>query len=721
MFKVNKFIIVSIPLLIFMIITSIYFFRFFYPELSVIVTPDFGQSDILHGYYPIKKLLSDSLKNGSIALWNKQMAMGHPIYAEGQMGTFMAVNVILFRLFPAFMAINLGYVVMFLQMAVGTYLFARALKLSIVSSIFAGIVFSFSGYSIVQMVHYSQLQSISFVPLLFFVIQQYLNTNKKWYLLLYSIIQSQQILTGHQQTTLYTVLGLFFYFVCVLFIVDNKKGLLRKSALFIGASLLSLVLSAVLLLPNIELLSYSLRGASTSILSSFPYPPVHIKAFLNPYIFGDPRIGTYPGYSEDWGIFWENTSYIGILPIMLMIAGLFLIKKKKYLIVFYTLAFVSLLLVLGKSSPLYFLYSFPPLGYFRVPSRFLIFIILSLAIIAGFVIDRFIKNRSKTVVIISAAILLSIQVGDVFYYFYNYHAVAPASSWFQTPKTAEFIKKDIGHDRYISLTDIIPKDWNDIFLEKGWQEPQDYFKFQEALMGHQNLFYGLNKANAMTALPTRSQLYFMNYPLGDITISDDNVVSFDPLVQEVLNMASVRYIILQNALKIDSLKNVYQDDFVTIYENDQVYPRARFVYDYQVAGTVEKSYELLRDESFDGKRVAILSNDAAFEKSGDKDIPQSIEWEQDDQEEAALHVTTERDGLLVLADSYYPGWQARLDGSETTILRANINQRAIVVLAGEHTIEFVYRPQSFYRGAIISIVGYGAVFTILFSLLFRRK
>jgi hypothetical protein len=58
----------------------------------------------------------------------------------------------------------------------------------------------------------------------------------------------------------------------------------------------------------------------------------------------------------------------------------------------------------------------------------------------------------------------------------------------------------------------------------------------------------------------------------------------------------------------------------------------------------------------------------------------------------AMQVDAVRDSWLIVADTYYPGWVATVDGEEVYVYRANVAFRAIQVSAGEHVVRFEYRP-----------------------------
>lgn len=59
-----------------------------------------------------------------------------------------------------------------------------------------------------------------------------------------------------------------------------------------------------------------------------------------------------------------------------------------------------------------------------------------------------------------------------------------------------------------------------------------------------------------------------------------------------------------------------------------------------------------------------------------------------------LTVETDRDGVLILHDIYYPGWEATVDGAKRPILRTNLLFRGVEVPAGRHVVEFRFRPLS---------------------------
>lgn len=61
-------------------------------------------------------------------------------------------------------------------------------------------------------------------------------------------------------------------------------------------------------------------------------------------------------------------------------------------------------------------------------------------------------------------------------------------------------------------------------------------------------------------------------------------------------------------------------------------------------------------------------------------------------------------GLLVVSDTWFPGWEAMIDGQRAKILRVNGFLRGVLVPEGIHQVEMLYRPKSFAYGCEISIL-----------------
>jgi uncharacterized membrane protein YfhO len=79
---------------------------------------------------------------------------------------------------------------------------------------------------------------------------------------------------------------------------------------------------------------------------------------------------------------------------------------------------------------------------------------------------------------------------------------------------------------------------------------------------------------------------------------------------------------------------------------------------------------------------------------------------------------TQADGLLILSDTYYPGWEATVDGDERAILQTNLIMRGLFLEAGEHEIIFKFHSIPFGWGVVFSMttMGLAAIVMAVFGL-----
>lgn len=634
-------------------------------------TPDFGHSDLLGLNLSDKFLLGRALQSGNFPFWSKNIGTGFPLAGEGQTGMFNLFNMVAFRFLDPILAFNLGYIVIWLTTFLGTYLFARLINLSRISALFFGIIFSLSGVFVTHISHFNLIQTASFFPFEIYLVEKFVQTNQKRWLLIFSFVLSQQIFSGFPQLTLISLVGLLIY-SC--FRLSKNKKRLAKQIITLGSFLLlGFVVASPQLLANWQLIQLSFRqGISIPEMSRFPIQPKQILAFINPYLFGDPRVGTFPTFSQDWGIFWESTGYIGVFPLLL--AGLAFHRAKKRLIVKICLLtlVLSLILMLGKYTPFFFVFQIPPLNQFRVPARFLFLFVWSLAILAAVGLDS-IKSKKL------AAVLVVISFIDIFRFAASYNPVISAKQWLAPPETVRLLKSDSTWFRIYPITAI--EQWNKIFFSTGWKNIDAFLPFQNNLDANTNLFWDIPSVNYYkSGLATRRQETWTSL-MDRYPISSES--------GKLLSLAGVKYVVSpysEDIVNMVLIATTSSTPKFYIFENAHPFPHAYLTQNYLVVNDLS---ELTKNLSSPQIEATILEEPIPVEVSRDEVGEARVTKNTD--LEVAVDVSAKKQSLLILSDSYFPSWRAYIDNQETKIYPANLNQRAVVVPSGHHTVRFVYR------------------------------
>jgi hypothetical protein len=168
-------------------------------------------------------------------------------------------------------------------------------------------------------------------------------------------------------------------------------------------------------------------------------------------------------------------------------------------------------------------------------------------------------------------------------------------------------------------------------------------------------------------------------------------------------------------------RQVHSGD-VKIYENRGVLPRAFIVHEADRVESEDEAIAVMQNPSFDPARTMVrLRRDeepAGLQTSGQPSPQDQAAILAYAPERVEVEVKLDSPGWLVLTDTYYPGWQATLDGHPTEILPVNIMFRAVEVPAGEHTVVFEFKPRSVQLGMWIS-GGALAVLIIMLTLSLR--
>lgn len=246
-------------------------------------------------------------------------------------------------------------------------------------------------------------------------------------------------------------------------------------------------------------------------------------------------------------------------------------------------------------------------------------------------------------------------------------------------------------------------------------------------------------------LPSMNQLYPLHDIWGNDVIrvkrTDDLYKSFitTPSISatHLINLYGVKYITSVTPLegnnrfeliyaRLEGLqgkkKDLLKKNTIKLYKNRSPLPRAWLVRDFKVLDSktilsrmTSKDFRPDREvlleekpkwggEAIGGRRGPPLrkTNDGGEPLSG---LPQKVEIIYEKNNRLQLLVKSKEDNLLVLSDTYYPGWKAFVDGTPQKIYQADYAFRAVPLNPGTHRLEFVYDPMSFKLGVGVTLLG----------------
>jgi hypothetical protein len=158
-------------------------------------------------------------------------------------------------------------------------------------------------------------------------------------------------------------------------------------------------------------------------------------------------------------------------------------------------------------------------------------------------------------------------------------------------------------------------------------------------------------------------------------------------------------------LTADGARLAYDGPDARVYTNPHALPRAFLVGSQTVLPDDEQAYAMVTAPDFDARAVAVTHEPAPGVSTGSSSQPPgSAKISEYEDERVVVSVGADRPALLVLTDSWAPGWKATVDGRDADVQRVNYLIRGVAVPAGEHTVEFRYDPATWTWGWAISLV-----------------
>lgn len=707
--------------------------------------------DISWFHYPSRVLAKRLMCNGELPLWNPYILCGFPMHAEGQISVLYPLSAMFLLPMPTWQLLPWFVVGHYVLAGLGCYALARELGGSAAAGTVAGLVFAFNGYALAQVPHVNIAVGLAWLPWALVAARRVARTGTWGATAALACVLGVQTLGSHPQVSFFTVV-IVPAFGC--FEVwrarrgDTAAARLRfatRLASAVGVPLLIAgALAAAQILPTLELKAYSPRAAGVNYedLVTRSLPVRDLLTFVSPHLFGTPLAG----YMGPWAYF--QYGYVAALGLVFAVVGATRVRDGSVMF-FLVLGLAAVVLALGGYTPVYrALAPVPGFNWFRSPQRWLGPLALSLAVLSGLGWDTLAERRGRTartcawaaaavalVCVLAAAwgwvarpalerYALSTMVeawgGHVPGFMLRRvvdgavrSAALSAGCWALAALVCAAMAKGLrGGPAGVAAILLVAVDLSVFGIALTAKACSTYFTdtpaAAAALLTRPGLhrFCPLDKGDVMATLrenvPSLYGLYSVSGHLGQIaptrSVRLARAASANSAVRDVMG---VRYVIA--AAKTGHEPFVAGAPRAGVIENRDVWPRC-FVASHVRQGL---SGEEVAAEILAGRLrrcEALLERRGPW--AGAEGTARAASYAA---HRVEVDARLERDGLVVLSDTWQPGWRAYVDGRRAPVVVANYAFRAVPVPRGHRRVCFAYAPRSFAFGACLSLLALAAL------------
>ncbi|MGH7194814.1 MAG: hypothetical protein ACREJM_14960, partial [Candidatus Saccharimonadales bacterium] len=375
------------------------FVRLLYPGDEIVSDPwrDYGA---LH--LPLAEFAREELFAGNMPLWNPYVGCGHPLHAAQQAGLCYPLSTPLIVALGA----NRGLkVCLFAHLAIcfaGTYLLARRLDISAHAASYAALVVTWSGALMGHLAegHVSMVLVASLVPWFFLALCGFLARPGPMTALVLSVAGALCALAGHPQIVYYTLVGGGLCTAWSFWLGAAAREWRRVLGWGTCAGLIVVLLSAVQLLPTLELVRDGLAesGRGTARFgSTYALDGADSARLLMPYLNGTPfaHVPQFDGSDH----YHERVIYLGIAAPLLAVYGLSRAATATWQWGAAWGVLLALAVAFGECTPAFAVLAkvLPGLSLFRCPGRVFCVATLPAALLAGRGLDALARGERPAV------------------------------------------------------------------------------------------------------------------------------------------------------------------------------------------------------------------------------------------------------------------------------------------------------------------------------------
>ncbi len=620
----------------------------------------FDQYDMCQLELPRLQFYAREWSENRIPLWNPHTWGGQPAIGAMQPGPLYPLNLMFFQLPLDHGAVpvtrwNWWFIWMHALAACFAFLLCRDLSLSRVASVLGAMTFSYAGF-LGNVPWLDIANGVTWTPLVVLFVLRMLRGLQ--------LIRSSvglgfalgiSWLSGHHEIPLInSYVALFSLAIAWIARRRFDKRLLLATG---GAFVLALAISAVQMLPAIEFGLHSKRWVGTpegagwndtipySIHQQYSLSWAGVKGLVLHSVAPENHTGAFVGFT------------IVALAIYAFVAW-WSQPALRYIAI---LTVVGLLLALGGNTPFHWLFYkvLPMLDKARTPVRCLYLATFALSIAAAFGAHALIERRKTGwYPPLVGGTLLLLAVWEIGYS--TARRVAPLSN--AACASA-------------------------LYEQRG---------FAEALRGS----HGRIDVNRDQLMTNFGELWGFDQLQGFVPAAASNVLRHELHTPRTQQLFGVTHSIDRMAATGAVATNPRG---VQLFRKEHALPRAWVVHDTLTVDSEGALRVAIQNPEVNLRQTAVMLGQApVLERCGPDE---TVTGERPTTDRVILHADLGCRGLVIFGDTFYPGWEAVIDGAPAPILEAYGVFRSVVAEKGSHTIEMNYRPRSVFAGAWITLIG----------------
>lgn len=651
--------------------------------------------------------------------------MGQPLVGQTQPGPLNPLNLIML-LWPLdeagylrFSVLNAYFVAIHIVAALGLYWLCRELRRTRGASILATCAFSLGGF-VGSAPWLDVLSGALWTPwVVLFFLRAARGSRPFESAALGGVFLGMAWLSGHHEIPLLVTLALGCAWSAVVIFAHRPH---RTTAITRAALMFTIAapVGALQMWSTIEFGRLAMRwgpaGGPVGWKDQVPYLSAAIYSFTPRGLFGI----AFPDHDTGG----DSSAFLGVIVSALAVFGL--IAGWRYAAVRWlaVLAGGSLIYALGEFTPVHGVFStlVPGLNKARVPVRALHLLNFAAAVLAAYGVDRLAGGRAAQWSLRVAAALALPGAGILFGALtWNLQAsealllsAFASVAWLALVVAWTRARPSLSREALFGLALVLMMAEMSATLTRGWKSrfEEKSQRFAKQLYAHRDAAEFLKHEPAPNRVRVNDQDVPVNF--GDLHSIDmqegytagvtSNLLIFGRQTAAAQRLFRVTHYLGREA-ELTGWEEVFAGaGSIKVFRNPRALPRARTVHQVQMVQSTAYLAGRIEDPAFDAGTTALLVGNFA---------PALETCAGDDNIKIAAYapnrviIKTEMKcrGLLVLADTYFPGWEARVNGRSTPILEVYGGLRGVVLNGGQHEVDFRYRPRAVFGGAALCLAG----------------